>query len=273
MHGLNNLLKNAGGTSRPSSMKPLVRQQKQDLLLNKFLMGRARASLSGNWGMAFFGLISLGALFLSIALFFVNVFVFFGLLSPSDIFEGQTRCIDNCIIIASLFLFLFNGAFQVSFCRYFLAFTQHGEGHLEYIFKGFKRFFIVFFTSFFIHLFLFLWSIFSTLLLGGTLYYIKDKENSVFITPFILVLLLPAIVAAYRYSMSFFVLADDPDCGVFEAIARSKEMMKGKKLKLFHLQWRFFWWHVLALCTLGIGYFWLIPYIKTSFSEFYENVK
>jgi len=236
-------------------------------------MKLARESLHKNWMKAAFGMLFFVVFLLSVSIFFCSIFVYFSLLTPNDLLSCQLRCFDNITTILALFAFIFGGAFRVGYCHYFLAFANQGESHLEYIFTGFKRFFVSFLTAFFIRLFLLLWSAFSLILLLVSVYYVKDRENSVFVVPFILVLLLPAIAAIYRYSMSFFILADDPECGVFESIARSKAMMQGKKMKLFCLQWRFFWWHVLALCTLGIGYLWLIPYIKTSFAEFYENVK
>lgn len=50
-------------------------------------------------------------------------------------------------------------------------------------------------------------------------------------------------------------------------------MMKGNKWKLFCLGWRFFGWMLLCMLTLGIGFLWLVPYIKVSFAQFYDDIK
>ena len=46
-----------------------------------------------------------------------------------------------------------------------------------------------------------------------------------------LLFVVPGIIAAIRYSLSFFILADNPDIKARDAIEKSKQMMKGKKLK------------------------------------------
>ena len=74
-----------------------------------------------------------------------------------------------------------------------------------------------------------------------------------------LLLFVPGIIAAYSYSLTFFIIADEPGVGVTEAIRRSKLMMQGNKWKLLCLQMRFFWWALLCELTLGIGLLWLVP--------------
>jgi uncharacterized membrane protein len=96
---------------------------------------------------------------------------------------------------------------------------------------------------------------------------------SLFVILWALLLIIPGIIAALSYSMTFFILRDDPTVGPREAITRSKKMMKGNKWKYFCLQWRFFGWALLCLLTLGIGFLWLSPYIMTSTARFYEDLK
>lgn len=96
---------------------------------------------------------------------------------------------------------------------------------------------------------------------------------SLFVILWCLLLIVPGIIAALSYSMTFFILRDDPTVGGLDAITRSKKMMKGNKWKYFCLQWRFFGWALLCLLTLGIGFLWLSPYIMTSNARFYEDLK
>lgn len=94
-----------------------------------------------------------------------------------------------------------------------------------------------------------------------------------FILLWMLLLIVPGIIAALAYSMTFYVLADDPDCGPREAIRRSKEMMRGHKWKLACLTLRFTGWLLLSVLSMGIGLLWLIPYMSVAFARFYDDVK
>ena len=88
-----------------------------------------------------------------------------------------------------------------------------------------------------------------------------------------LLLIVPGIIAAYRYSMALFILADDPDIGVMEAIAQSKEITKGYKWSLFVLQLSFIGWGILAYFTCGLLYLWLLPYMYVTYGYFYLKIK
>ena len=88
-----------------------------------------------------------------------------------------------------------------------------------------------------------------------------------------LLLIVPGIIAAFRYSMTFFLLAEDDSLGPIEALSRSKELMEGNKWKYFCLTCRFFGWSLLAILTLGIGFLWLYPYMMVSYAQFYDDLK
>ena len=88
-----------------------------------------------------------------------------------------------------------------------------------------------------------------------------------------LLFIIPGIIAGLSYSQTFFILIDDPTIGVMDAIKKSKKMMYGYKSKLFCLQLRFIGWALLCFLTLGIGFLWLLPYVQISMTKFYEDVK
>jgi len=46
-------------------------------------------------------------------------------------------------------------------------------------------------------------------------------------------------------------------------------MMKGYKGKLFVLNLSFFGWALLCSLTFGIGYLWLVPYMRSTETAFY----
>lgn len=79
-----------------------------------------------------------------------------------------------------------------------------------------------------------------------------------------------AIVKGYLYSLSYYVLYDNPDKSGKEIVEASEEMMRGNRWSFFWLSLTFIGWTILSVFTLYIGFLWLIPYIMVSFVCFYE---
>ena len=87
-----------------------------------------------------------------------------------------------------------------------------------------------------------------------------------------LLFVVPGIIAAYRYAMTSYILAENPEMRAGEAIARSKELMQGNKWRLFCLNFSFIGWILLTVLTLGIGNLWLTPYMETAMAAFYRDL-
>ena len=88
-----------------------------------------------------------------------------------------------------------------------------------------------------------------------------------------LLLVIPGIIKAYSYSMTFYILRENTEMTAGDAITASQKMMDGHKMDLFLLSLSFIGWAILASITFGIGYLWLIPYIYTAYAAFYETLK
>jgi len=84
-----------------------------------------------------------------------------------------------------------------------------------------------------------------------------------FILLWTLLLIIPGIIAAYSYAMTFYILADDKTIGARDAIAKSKQMMEGNKAKLFFLTLRFMLWVIIPIVLLGIVFALIIPHAGT----------
>lgn len=84
-----------------------------------------------------------------------------------------------------------------------------------------------------------------------------------------LLLIIPGIIAAYRYAMAPYIMAQNPDIGVMDAIGQSKELMRGHKGRLFWLSLTFIGWAFLSVLTFGIGFLWLNPYMEAAQAAFY----
>ncbi len=127
-----------------------------------------------------------------------------------------------------------------------LKIARNKEARFEQLLEGFNHFTTSIVAYFLMILFVFLW---------------------------MLLLIIPGIIAAISYSMTFFIIADHEQIEPMEALNKSKEMMNGYKLKMFYLGLRFFGLGLLCILTLGIGFLWLIPYINVVLAKFYDDIK
>lgn len=87
-----------------------------------------------------------------------------------------------------------------------------------------------------------------------------------------LLFIIPGIVMDFAYAMTPYILKDNPELSAWEASSRSREMMKGHKFDLFWLELSFIGWILLSILTLGIGLFWLVPYMQTAIAAFYNDI-
>lgn len=134
---------------------------------------------------------------------------------------------------------------------YSVAFLGNRRGaedpfNVSHLLDGYKDFSRIFTTILLMQLYTFLWA---------------------------LLLIVPGIIKGLSYSMTCFVLRDNPDMKNNEAIELSMKMMDGHKTALFWLYLTFIGWGILCIFTFGIGYFWLAPYMQASLAQFYEEVK
>ena len=88
-----------------------------------------------------------------------------------------------------------------------------------------------------------------------------------------LLLVIPGIIMAFAYSMSWFVLAENPNMTAREAIRESKEIMNGHKMDFFVLSLSFIPWILLVYVTLGIASIYVMPYMQLTITNFYHNIK
>jgi len=151
--------------------------------------------------------------------------------------------IDPLLMIVTLII---SGPIALGFIIFSLNISRDNDPKVENIFEGFQNFKSAVGAYLLMLLFIFLW---------------------------MLLLIIPGIIAAFSYSMTFYILADDPSISPMDAIDKSKAMMKGNKWKYFLLNLRFLGWALLCLLTFGIGFLWLMPYIQVSIAKFYDDIK
>ncbi|WP_411680612.1 DUF975 family protein [Clostridium thailandense] len=93
--------------------------------------------------------------------------------------------------------------------------------------------------------------------------------TNVFILLWTLLLIIPGIIKSYAYRMVPYILADNPNIGVQEAITLSNEMTKGHKFDMFVLDLSFIGWYILGALALGIGVLFVMPYENATNAELY----
>lgn len=74
------------------------------------------------------------------------------------------------------------------------------------------------------------------------------------------------------YALVFFLLIDYPTETPRKLLAHSKQLMKGNKGRLFYLQLSFIGMLLLVLLSFGIAMFWVYPYMRMTFTEFYLDL-
>jgi len=96
--------------------------------------------------------------------------------------------------------------------------------------------------------------------------------SSIFIILWTLLLIVPGIMAAIRYSMGYYIMVENPEMEAMEALRESSDLMKGHKMDFFMFAISFIGWVLLSAVTLGIGFLLLIPYYQMSKLNFYRKI-
>lgn len=101
--------------------------------------------------------------------------------------------------------------------------------------------------------------------------------QTVFIALWSLLFIIPGIIAAYRYSQSFYIMYDHPEYSAFECLRESSRMMRGHKGMLFLLQLSFIGWLLLdsvvsAVIIVPLLSVFVQPYFGIAQARFYNAV-
>ncbi|PJI09468.1 MULTISPECIES: DUF975 family protein [Clostridium] len=265
-------------------------EQTQQIKSSKELRKMAREQLKGKWGSAALIIFVFGIVSMTFAI-------------P---FKG----------IGGIIRFIVGGALTLGFKACFIKIARRSKFELETLFSGFHNFGSALLLQLLNGIFVFLWSLLAIIPvviiivmvsrtgIEGVAYDPGLKGKLVFLGILTFVCVIPSIIAQYRYAMAYYILNDNPDVGSYEAIVRSKKMMKGNKWRLFWLRLTFIGWEILrrlpifvgvilfaiyrdsiteqVLMMVLIGIFviialasslFLTPYIETAKANFYENLK
>lgn len=159
--------------------------------------------------------------------------------------KGRFSYFSSVFSIAS---FLVAGPMLVGFALFCLEISRYRKSEVGRIFSfGFGKCFVsAFLANFLKNLFTALWS---------------------------LLFIVPGIIKALAYSMTEYIIADNPGIPAMEAINRSQNMMYGHKARLFRLYLSFIGWVLLSALTGGVLMLLYVgPYMSMAKAEFYRSI-
>ena len=94
----------------------------------------------------------------------------------------------------------------------------------------------------------------------------------VYICVGLILLVVPGIIMFYTYRFVPYILAENPTVSPKRALQLSKQMTQGEKFNLFVLDLSFLGWVLLGALALGVGIFFVVPYMEATYAEAYINL-
>lgn len=149
-------------------------------------------------------------------------------------------------ILTNLASFIISGLFTFGYSSYFLKVSRDEDVEISELWSKINLFVPYIVVSILISVFTVLWSF---------------------------LFIIPGIIAALSYSMTYYVMLDHPEMDPLTAIKESKRIMNGYKMDYFVLQLSFLGWAILGIFTFGILWLWLIPYMNVTVCNFYNHIK
>ena len=95
--------------------------------------------------------------------------------------------------------------------------------------------------------------------------------EAVFIFLWSLLLIVPGIIASYRYRQAIYILLDHPEKSVWQCLQESKAMMQGRKKELFVLDLSLIGWILLDI-FVPFAAIWTAPYIGIIYALYYDTL-
>ena len=162
----------------------------------------------------------------------------------SGIFTGISY--ENQVL--SFIISLLVAPLEVGFSYYMLKFVRNQNPEIKDLWSQYKRFIPIVVTLF----------ILAFAILAG-----------------IIALIIPGIIIAIGLSMTQLILAD-PEYNNLEYVSVLKEswrLLKGYKSDYTMFQFSFFGWMLLVVLSFGIASIYVVPYITTANTLYYERLK
>ncbi|PNV60285.1 hypothetical protein C0033_19775 [Clostridium sp. chh4-2] len=76
-----------------------------------------------------------------------------------------------------------------------------------------------------------------------------------------------------NFGLTLYILVDEPQKGIMEALRESYRMMHGNRGRYFRLIISFIGWFLLGYLSIGLAFLWLVPYMGCTFTYFYMDIR
>lgn len=174
-----------------------------------------------------------------------------------------------------LVLELYGAVMGFGYTSYALRLARNEQPGYRNLLDGFAGAGRVLWMNVLIWVFVFLWELLA--LLPGTVLWVVGvflESEALLILSALLCAAggVMGVMASYRYRLAIYFLLDDPECTARQAVSRSKITMRGWKMELFTLDLSFLGWILLGVCTMGILYVWVSPYMSATEANFYDAI-
>jgi len=224
----------------------------------KALRARARANLTGNWGVSI--AVAVVASLLGGLITGVSFLPELETVIPLEYYPALQKYMDwwnEGLHIGSVTLnfrsgifgftaFLIGGVLQMGYADFLLKQHDGKETDFNDLFSKFDFFGTGFAQRFLRNLYVLLWS---------------------------LLFIIPGVIKGFAYAMTPFILAENPNMSASQAIRLSEDLMDGHKADLFILDLSFLGWNILAALTLNLGNIALNPYKNAAYAAFYRQIQ
>lgn len=113
------------------------------------------------------------------------------------------------------------------------------------------------------------------IILNYRIYNASESELLKLTLPYSLSLILSGVVSvvlSLLYAQALYLLHDFPQYSARELLAKSRQIMKGHKGRLFYLYVSFLPLILVAALSCGIALLWLIPYMRATETEFFLDL-
>lgn len=134
--------------------------------------------------------------------------------------------VGSVLVVWGIVTFIISGAAKFGYAIFNLNLVDGKEARFSDLFSQFGRIGSGIIMNLLVGIFTFLWS---------------------------LLFVIPGIIKSYSYSMTPFILAENPELSENAAITRSRELMNGNKWRLFCLSFSFIGWELLVCAPLLVA--------------------
>lgn len=232
---------------------------------------RAKKTLLGNYGTAVGTLLILYGFLIAWTILICLTQVFSIGLRVTSQSAVIRMCISTCLLGVSS---LFQSMLLPGLYRLYLNMIQDGHGGVGDIFFAFKNHAGKFFgIAAILALFTILTSLPNTVLMAVSTKTGDYGFYQVFSGWYFVVMMAVSLYLYLNFSLFFYILAENPEKGLIEALMESKELLTGNRGRYIFLSLSFLGWFLFIYLTTGIGLLWLLPYIICTNIHFYLDLK